>query len=100
MNPQEVKAETQVENPVVVHEQAEIAETFEFLEKYESSVDASGSLDLEAADALARTRHKVLDILPLTRHLLRQRIASGEALPGWDAEACEALVKAINKSFT
>jgi hypothetical protein len=28
-NPQEVKAETQVENPVVVHEQAEVAETFE-----------------------------------------------------------------------
>ncbi len=28
-SPQEVKAETQVENPVVVHEQAEVAETFE-----------------------------------------------------------------------
>jgi Squalene-hopene cyclase C-terminal domain len=28
-NPQEVKADKQVENPVVVHEQAEIAETFE-----------------------------------------------------------------------
>jgi len=28
-NPQEVKAETQVENPVVVHEQAEVSETFE-----------------------------------------------------------------------
>jgi peptidoglycan hydrolase-like protein with peptidoglycan-binding domain len=28
-NPQEVKAEKQVENPVVVHEQAEISETFE-----------------------------------------------------------------------
>jgi Squalene-hopene cyclase C-terminal domain len=28
-NPQEVKAENQVENPVVIHEKAEIAETFE-----------------------------------------------------------------------
>ena len=28
-NPQEVKADTQVENPVVVHEQAEVAENFE-----------------------------------------------------------------------
>jgi Squalene-hopene cyclase C-terminal domain len=28
-NPQEVKADKQVENPVVIHEQAEIAETFE-----------------------------------------------------------------------
>jgi hypothetical protein len=43
-NPQEVKAETQVENPVVVHEKAEIAETFETDNDMDSQT-AAGSED-------------------------------------------------------
>ncbi len=39
----------------------------DFLSAYQETVDAAGELNLEAADALARARHKVLDILPLTR---------------------------------
>lgn len=37
-----------------------------FLASHQEKVDAAGELDLVAADALVRTRHKVLDILPLT----------------------------------
>ncbi len=43
-NPQEVKAETQVENPVVVHEQAEISDTFETDNNMDSQ-SARGSED-------------------------------------------------------
>ena len=38
----------------------------EFLSEYQEKIDAVGELDLVGADALARVRHKVLDILPLT----------------------------------
>ena len=39
----------------------------EFLSAHRKKVDGAGNLDLASADALARVRHKVLDILPLTR---------------------------------
>ena len=39
----------------------------EFLSAYGNKVDGAGKLDLASANALARVRHKVLDIVPLTR---------------------------------
>ena len=39
----------------------------EFLRAHREKVDGAGNLELASADALARVRHKVLDILPLTR---------------------------------
>ena len=56
----------------------------DFLEAHSESVEASGKLDLEAADALARARHKVLDILPLTRAIraaINEEIRRQESRP-------------------
>ena len=63
-----------------------------FLENYEESVDANGQLDLEAADALARVRHKVLDILPLTRAIraaINEQIHHLKAEPWHDIPGIE-----------
>jgi hypothetical protein len=64
----------------------------EFLETYQESVDAAGELNLEAADALARVRHKVLDILPLTaaiRAAIKEQIHHLESPPWLEISGIE-----------